>query len=140
MLIRAAGPGLATFGVTDALKQPVLTLFDGKGNAIASNTGWNQAQNPDDIRTANNAAGAFAFAEGSGDSALLIRLLPGLYTAQVTGVNDTTGTALIETYDLENLQTMQSKLINISSRGVVGTGQNIIIPESPSAVPQAGSC
>jgi hypothetical protein len=128
MLIRAAGPALTNFGVSGALNKPILTLFDSTGTAIASNTGWNQSPNDSDIRSASIAAGAFAFPENSADSALLIRLLPGSYTAQVTGVNNTTGTTLIETYDMESVQTMQSKLINISSRGVVGSGQNIIIP------------
>jgi alpha-tubulin suppressor-like RCC1 family protein len=128
MLIRAAGPALTNFGVSGALNKPILTLFDSTGTAIASNTGWNQSPNDSDIRSASIAAGAFAFPENSADSAMLIRLLPGSYTAQVTGVNNTTGTTLIETYDMESVQTMQSKLINISSRGVVGSGQNIIIP------------
>ena len=128
MLIRAAGPALANFGISGILDKPILTLFDSKGTAIASNTGWNQSPNDSDIRSSSIAAGAFAFPENSADSALLIRLIPGSYTAQVTGVNKTTGTTLIETYDMESVQTMQSKLINISSRGVVGSGQNIIIP------------
>jgi hypothetical protein len=106
----------------------VLTLFDSAGTPIATNTGWNQAPNEADVRSASIAAGAFAFPENSADSALLIRLLPGSYTAQVAGMGGATGTTLIETYDMESVQTNQSKLIAISSRGVVGNGQNIIIP------------
>ena len=128
MLIRAAGPALANFGVSGALTRPVLTLFDSAGTPIATNTGWNQAPNEADVRSASIAAGAFAFPENSADSALLIRLLPGTYTAQVAGMGGTTGTTLIETYDMESVQSSQSKLIAISSRGVVGNGQNIIIP------------
>jgi hypothetical protein len=128
MLIRAAGPALANFGVSGALTRPVLTLFDSAGTPIATNTGWNQAPNESDVRSASIAAGAFAFPENSADSALLIRLLPGTYTAQVAGMGGATGTTLIETYDMESVQTSQSKLIAISSRGVVGNGQNIIIP------------
>jgi alpha-tubulin suppressor-like RCC1 family protein len=128
MLIRAAGPALANFGVSGALTRPVLTLFDSAGTPIATNTGWNQAPNEADVRSASVAAGAFAFPENSADAALLIRLLPGTYTAQVAGMGGATGTTLIETYDMESVQTSQSKLIAISSRGVVGNGQNIIIP------------
>ncbi len=128
MLIRAAGPALANFGVSGALTRPVLTLFDSAGTPIASNTGWNQAPNEADVRSASIAAGAFAFPENSADAAMLIRLLPGTYTAQVAGMGGATGTTLIETYDMESVQTSQSKLIAISSRGVVGSGQNIIIP------------
>ena len=128
MLIRAAGPALANFGVSGALTRPVLTLFDSAGTPIATNTGWNQAPNEADVRSASIAAGAFAFPENSANSALLIRLLPGTYTAQVAGMGGATGTTLIETYDMESVQSSQSKLIAISSRGVVGNGQNIIIP------------
>ena len=128
MLIRAAGPALANFGVSGALTRPVLTLFDSAGTPIATNTGWNQAPNEADVRNASIAAGAFAFPENSADAAMLIRLLPGTYTAQVAGMGGATGTTLIETYDMESVQTNQSKLIAISSRGVVGNGQNIIIP------------
>jgi hypothetical protein len=128
MLIRAAGPALANFGVSGALTRPVLTLFDSTGTPIATNAGWNQAPNEADVRNASIAAGAFAFPENSADAAMLIRLLPGTYTAQVAGMGGATGTTLIETYDMESVQTSQSKLIAISSRGVVGSGQNIIIP------------
>ena len=128
MLIRAAGPALSSFGIRGFLPQPILTLFDKDGNSIASNTAWNQSPNDSDIRSASIAVGAFAFPENSGDSALLIRLLPGSYTAQVTGVNNSTGAALIEVYDTERVQAAQSKLVNISSRGVVGRDQDIIIP------------
>lgn len=128
MLIRAAGPALMQFGITGALERPVLALFDGAGKPITANTGWGTATNVGAIRTAAIDIGAFAFAENSADSALLVPLSPGGYTAQVSGVAGTTGTTLIETYDLDNSVRMPSRLVNISSRGVVGTDQNIIIP------------
>ena len=128
MLIRAAGPALTQFGITGALERPVLALFDGAGKPITANTGWGTATNVGAIRTAAIDIGAFPFAENSADSALLVPLSPGGYTAQVSGVAGTTGTTLIETYDLDNSVRMQSRLVNISSRGVVGTDQNIIIP------------
>ena len=128
MLIRAAGPALTQFGITGALERPVLALFDGAGKPITANTGWGTAANVGAIRTAAIDIGAFPFAENSADSALLVPLSPGGYTAQVSGVAGTTGTTLIETYDLDNSVRMPSRLVNISSRGVVGTDQNIIIP------------
>ncbi len=128
MLIRAAGPALTQFGITGALDRPVLTLFDGAGSPLTTNSGWGTAANVGAIRTASIDIGAFAFAESSADSALLLPLDPGSYTTHVFGVAGSTGTALIEIYDLDSIITMQSRLINISSRGVVGLGQNIIIP------------
>ena len=128
LLIRAAGPALAQFGVTGALDRPVLTLLDANGALVAANTGWGTAPNVGQISAATLSAGAFSFPPGSADSALFLSLNPGVYTAQVNGTGSTTGVTLIETYDLDNPATMQSRLVNISSRGVVGSGQNIIIP------------
>ncbi len=128
MLIRAAGPSLTQFGVTGALDRPELTLFDATGALVATNTGWSTAANAAQVPAAALASGAFAFSSGSADSALLVSLAPGNYTAQVNGAGGTSGVTLIETYDLENPATMQSRLVNISSRGLVGAGQNIIIP------------
>jgi hypothetical protein len=98
------------------------------GTVVASNTGWSTATNAAQIPAAALVAGAFPFPAGSTDSALLLNLAPGNYTAQVNGAGGTSGVTLIETYDLENPATMQSRLVNISSRGLVGAGQNIIIP------------
>jgi len=131
ILIRAAGPALKNFGLSGTLDKPVLALFDGAGNPRFSNTGWaNQTATAtvNEVRLAAQQVSAFAFAEGSDDCALLVTLAPGGYTAQVSGLNGTTGLALVESYDLDSFSTMQARLINISSRGVAGTGQNIIIP------------
>ena len=99
VLIRAIGPGLAQFNVTDPLAQPVLTLFAG-AEAFQTNTRWNTALNAADIRAAAARVGAFALAENSADSALLVSLSPGAYTLQVAGANNTTGVALVEIYEV----------------------------------------
>ena len=59
------------------------------------------------------------------ESAILTTLNPGLYTAIVRGVNNTTGVGLVEVYDLD--RTVDSKLANISTRGLVQTGDNVLI-------------
>jgi len=100
VLIRGIGPALAQFSVTGVLAQPVLTVFDSSGNAIASNTGWGTSSNSAQLTAAMSATGAFALPAGSADSALLLSLAPGTYTAQVSGLNNSTGTALIEVYEL----------------------------------------
>jgi hypothetical protein len=100
VLIRGVGPSLSQFALTGALAQPVLALFDSAGRPIAANTGWGTNPSPSDISSAAAAAGAFALPAGSADSALVVTLPPGNYTAQVSGLNNTTGTALIEVYSV----------------------------------------
>ncbi len=84
------------------LTQPVLTVFNAAGMQIATNTGW--GNNPTTTAAQFNAVftklGAFAFPAGSADSALLLTLAPGNYTAQLSGVNGGTGAGLIEVYEV----------------------------------------
>lgn len=119
VLLRAAGPSLGTFGLTGLLARPVLTLFDGASRPIASNIGWGTALDPAAIAATTTRVGAFPFASGSTDSALLVTLLPGSYTAQVSGQDGTTGLSLVEAYDAELLASEGSRAINISTRGQV---------------------
>jgi hypothetical protein len=100
VLIRAVGPGLTPHGVTDALAQPVMTLFSPGNQPLLTNAGWNNAPNVADIRSAAARVNAFALSEGSRDSALLTTLSPGAYTIQVSGANATTGIALVEVYEV----------------------------------------
>ena len=101
VLIRAVGPGIAAppFSVPGALAEPVMTLFSGS-QSVATNTAWNAASNASVIREAARSVGAFALAEGSRDSALLVTLPPGAYTIQVSGANNTSGVALVEVYEV----------------------------------------
>jgi hypothetical protein len=112
ILIRAVGDSLATFGVTDPLANPTLTLFDAKGGTLASNTGWaGDAQ----IAAAASAVSAFPLAAGKTDAALLVTLTPGLYSAQVTAPK--AGSVLLEVYDVAATDAVPTKqLINISTR------------------------
>jgi len=98
LLIRAAGPALGKFGVTDAIADPVIALY--RGNAlIATNDDWGTATNAAHVTATAAAVGAFAFDAGSRDAALLMTLPAGVnYTVQVSGKNNTTGTALVEFY------------------------------------------
>ncbi len=98
VLVRAAGPALDKFGVTGTLATPVLRLMSSSGTLITSNTGWGTASNTLQISSAALTVGAFAFTAGSADSALLVTLAPGVYTAQVSGTGAATGVALIEVY------------------------------------------
>jgi hypothetical protein len=99
VLIRGVGPGLAAFGVTGAVTKPVLTLYRGT-TQVAQNTGWSTSADSAAITAAGADAGAFAFAANSADSAVVLSLAPGLYTAQLTSLDGVTGTGLIEIYEL----------------------------------------
>ena len=100
VLIRGIGPALSAFGVTGYLAQPILTVVDNNGNAVGTNTGWGANSNAADIVTAASEVGAFGLTTGSADSALLLTLNPGLYTAEVTGADNSTGVALAEVYQV----------------------------------------
>ena len=96
VLIRASGPALGAFGLTHLLPDPQLQLFDGSQNLIASSFGWGGSSI---IASVAASAGAFAWSDpASDDSALLVTLHPGAYTAEVSGHSGDTGIALIEVY------------------------------------------
>ncbi len=99
VLIRAAGPTLAALGVTDALARPTLTLLEGT-RVVAQNSAWSVGSDGAQIAAVAAQVGAFAFANGSADAALLLSLPPGNYTAQITGAGGTSGVALVEVYEL----------------------------------------
>lgn len=96
VLIRAVGPGLSGLGVNGALADPNLSLFSA-GTVIAGNDDWGGAST---LQTAGEHVGAFALPADSKDSALLVTLPPGVYTAHVNGAANTTGVALIEVYEV----------------------------------------
>jgi hypothetical protein len=98
VLIRADGPVLGAFGVPSPLADPVLTVFDNGGAVIATNTGWATNMNPTTISAAAIEVGAFALPNPSPDSALLLTLPPGAYTAQITSAKGNSGIALFEAY------------------------------------------
>jgi len=98
VLIRGDGPALGVFGVEGPLPDPVLTVYNSSGTAIASNTGWTTNANPGGIATAALQTGAFALPNPSLDSALLLTLQPGAYTVQITSAKGNSGIALFEAY------------------------------------------
>ena len=100
LLLRADGPSLSQYGVTGVLANPVLRVADSTGNSFAADTGWSTNLNAADIEAAAAAVGAFPLPQASADSATLISLSPGAYTMQVSGVNNTTGVALAEVYEV----------------------------------------
>jgi hypothetical protein len=125
VLIRADGPSLSLFSVGGRLLYPVLTLFDASGTEIATNTDWSASSNAAQIASAATSVGAFALFPGtpgfSSDSALLLNLVPGAYTAQVTSGDGSSGIALAEVYQIG---ASSASLTNVSTRAYVGTGSS----------------
>ena len=102
VIIRAIGPELTQHGVPNALANPTLELHDGTGALIASNDNWITTI-IGGIITANQVRDIQASGHAPSDgreSAIIADLPPGNYTAIVRGVNNTTGVALVEVYDL----------------------------------------
>jgi hypothetical protein len=118
VIVRAIGPSLADSGVLGALADPTLELRDSSGTLLQANDNWKDTQEQA-IRDTTLAP------TNDLESAIVAPLQPGAYTAVVSGKNSTTGIGLVEVYDLQ--RTPSSKLVNISTRGSVGTGQNVMI-------------
>ena len=123
ILIRAVGPSLSGFGVAGSLGDPKIDLFDSSTPAklVATNDNW--ATTTVGGATTFSSVGAFALSTGSRDAALTATLAPGSYTAQVSGVANATGIALVEVYDV----TGTARLMNLSTRAQVGTSSGILI-------------
>ncbi len=100
ILIRAAGPSLARFGVSDALADPLLTLFRGS-TLLATNDDWEISRSGAAIAATAQRVGAFPLNSASLDAALLVTLAPGSYSVVVAGADGGSGIALVEVYDAD---------------------------------------
>jgi len=98
VLIRGIGPALTGFGVSGALQQPVLSLYNSSSSLMQADFVWGGEPA---LASAMSAAGAFSLSPTSGDTAMLVTLPPGAYTAMVSGANSTTGVGLIEVYEVQ---------------------------------------
>ncbi len=125
VMIRALGPSLANANppVPGALADPTLELHDGTGALLSSNDNWDNAPNKRDIINSTLAP------TDPAESAILTTLpatsTGSAYTAVIYGVNGTTGNGLVEVYDLDSGP--GSSVLNISTRGNVQTGDNVMI-------------
>ena len=124
VLIRGIGPGLPES--LDRLLDPRLEIYNSSGEMIHFNDSWGENADPDSITQAMLETGAGAGDPMQpGDTALLVELEQGLYTAIVRSQDDTSGIALVEAFEVsENL----TRFVNVSSRAFVGTGDEIVIP------------
>jgi hypothetical protein len=126
LLIRSAGPSLTPFGVPGALANPQLELHDAN-NTIGTNDNWQTTQiggviTSDQVAAIQNSG---APPLNSAEPAIIATLPAGSYSAIVQGVGGTQGVATVEVYDLS--QNNGSILGNISTRGFIQTGDNVMI-------------
>jgi len=119
VVLRALGPSLGGSGLSETVADPVLTLYDSSGVAIATNDDWQSDSGASQI-----AANGLAPTDPS-EAATVQVLAPGAYTFVVTAKDSTPGIGLVEAYDLSPLST--SKLANLSARGLVGSGDEVLI-------------
>jgi pimeloyl-ACP methyl ester carboxylesterase len=118
VIIRGIGPSLANFGLSGVMADPILELHD-SSQVITANDDWQTNANKQEIIGSNLAP------KDPKEAAILTTLNPGNYTAVLRGANNGPGIGTVEVYDLD--QTVDSKLANISTRGFVNTGDNVMI-------------
>ena len=122
VLIRAAGPALATYFGSNVLADPTIDLYDQSTLTVtASNDNWDPS-----LASVFSSLGEFAFAAGSKDAAMTQTLKPGAYTAMVKGADGGSGIGLVEIYDADPSNSA-SRLIALSTRSMVGTGDDVQI-------------
>jgi hypothetical protein len=116
--IRGMGPALASFGITDFLADPFLELRSSSGALLQSNDNWRDSQQAE--------IQALGLAPTDNREAVIVTTLtPGSYTALLTGKGGTTGVGLVEIYDVN--PGADSQLSNLSTRGFVQGGNNVLI-------------
>jgi hypothetical protein len=119
--IRGIGPSLSQFGIPGVLADPTLELHAANGSLIAQNDNWQ-----DDSTQAALLNGAGLALQNPNESGIVALLPPNAsYTAILAGKNGGTGVGLVEVYDLD--QAVNSQLANISTRGFVLSGDNVMI-------------
>lgn len=121
MLVRAIGPGLSRFGVSNPLRDPKLQIF--RSSELAAETTTTAAM------TTSAAAYVGAFpTQGFRDAALIGQIVAGVLTAHCSSVSDASGVALLEFYDAAADATAnRMRFVNLSSRARVETGEGVVV-------------
>jgi hypothetical protein len=111
LVLRAIGPSLMASGIAQPLTDPILEIHDSAGVVIALNDNWGDGPDAAQIQQSGLAP------TDPSESAILLTLSPGDYTAVVMGHDGTGGDALVEAYEMDSNST---RLVNLSTRGRVG--------------------
>ncbi|CAN5651969.1 hypothetical protein BH18VER1_BH18VER1_12040 [soil metagenome] len=118
VILRAIGPSLNASGISGAMADPVLELYNSAGNMIADNDDWRGGTQAAQISATGIAPVVAA------ESALIATLPADSYTAVVHGSDNKQGVAIVELYELDGTAT---RLVNISTRGRIGVGDQALI-------------
>ena len=127
IIVRAIGPSLAPFGITDALANPILEIHDATNAIVATNDNWKTTQVGGIITGDQSAELTASGLAPSNDleSAIIANLAPGSYTAVVRGSGNTVGTGVVDAYDVSAAS--PAKLANIATRGLIQPGDKLMI-------------
>lgn len=127
IMVRAIGPSLSQFGIADALANPTLEIHDANSVTVARNNDWKTTQIGGLIT-----GDQFAEINASGvaptndlESALIVSLEPGNYTAVVRGAGNTVGTGVVDAFDLD--AGSAARVANIATRGLIQPGDKLMI-------------
>ena len=118
LILRAIGPSLAAWGMPNAMADPILELHDSLGGIIATNNDWQDGGQVGEIQTSGLAPA------NSAESALIVTLSPGNYTAVVSGAGGGQGIGMVEAYEFDENAT---RFVNISTRGRVAAVDETMI-------------
>ena len=119
VVLRGIGPSLSASGVPTPLANPTLTLYDEAANPIGANDDWKNSPDAAEIMNSGLAP------KDDLESAIVATLAPGRYTVVLAGKDTQSGNGVVEAYDLN--AGADSTLGNVSTRGFVGTGDNVMI-------------
>jgi hypothetical protein len=100
VLIRAVGPTLSNFGLTNLLADPKIEVLSGS-TSIATNNDWTESATVTQVNATSPTVGAFPLNPNSRDAAIVLQLSPGSYTVQISGAGTSAGTVLVEIYDAD---------------------------------------
>jgi hypothetical protein len=118
VILRARGPSLVPFGITNPLADPVLRVYLGT-SLLAFNDNWQADNDRADLIQEIGFAPTDAR-----ESALLLTLPPGAYTAVMGSAGSAGGVGIVEVWEVDNVA---SPLVNISTRGQVADGEDVMI-------------
>ena len=120
VLVRAIGPSLSDFGISNVLADPMLELHGSGAFVTITNDNWRATQEAEIQSTGIPPAHDL-------ESAIMATLSPGAYTAIVKSNDNNAGIGLIEVYDLSQGVDPEQKLANLSTRARVGAGGDVVI-------------